>query len=1176
MFKKLFRWLTAGLIPVLSVMAVNAREVTGFYWIDDGDLTPFSSESFDIPVSSVSDGLHMLNLFARTDDGVCSSPVCRSFLKIPATAGASSLSGLVIIDGGTPAVAELSPMGTNTYSVDIDMTGLAVGVHSLQFLALSAGGSVSDIKEAWYYRSPTDSELNNARTVYFIDGKEAGQIGCTRDGALYKLDIDATALATGVHSIDMALVMPNGETTGTISAWFYKAPVPPGVVRYEYWFNDDYEAIQSVTLESAVPDFSLITMLDVPELPSDSRKYAFSIVDGNPTVSDIQRLSMRFFESDGRLSYGQSEFIDSRSARQVTGIQPLEDGANKIASLESPEIKWYSFEGEVGDSIALRADRAMMLELYSPDGNDVVKKKGSAAEELFTTTLTQTGTYYLAAHDVMVTNKRNLSIGFHHIPRNAILEVTPLVMTSSDTFTLVELFGNGMSNARTLILDNGEGASYVTEDFASFDNYNLSATITLDGPIPQGTYDVTLVVDDPVTDSEQRITKAGAITVIEAGAPSDIKVEVVPSRKASTPYMVDIRVTNDSDVPCWGVPVNVACERDGGSNGFVFYMSDFMGMPISANTINWYESDNILGTGTDGVFFPITINYMQPHETRTLQVGIIAEPHKVVGLYAWAGIPFNEEAAQLKAMPEDSLRTIRVQYSNLFNLKTAAYILTVMEKLQSESPSKIRGLAKEDNQVLENLNTYGPDVIGNYTPFEKSADMASLVANTYIAIGKTEASIINLSTAGNYSLEVLRQNGYHGTPQQVLSQVENDNRGCDEDPYVIGDPTIQTNYIQLKRAIAKAIPPRDIIVDAYEPTKVTFARQVSDWFIKLFAKSSNPMPTRNGVEELTTGDPNMITGYTDPTGGNYVGLDAKDMDYTIEFENDPEIANAPASTIVVTNILDKNVFDLESFTPESVRIGPHTVRLPAGTSFVKTVDMRPEIQCIAEVRLDFSAETGKAVWTFTSLDPLTMEPVDNSRQGLLPVNDESGCGIGFISYSVRLLDGLAHSTTFSNSASIVFDTNEPIVTDPWVNVTDYVRPEARIVKEYGYDGMAYGFDVETSDEGSGVLSYDLYARTGDSGTWAVVLGGLTGSHIEFATSEPIGDVQFMVRATDLAGNRQLSEGGLSSAGTDLLPDGGASDDERWYNLQGIPQDPDGNHPSPAIMISTKGRKIIIR
>lgn len=1170
MFKKLFRWLTAGLIPVLSVMAVNAREVTGFYWIDDGDLTPFSSESFDIPVSSVSDGLHMLNLFARTDDGVCSSPVCRSFLKIPATAGASSLSGLVIIDGGTPAVAELSPMGANTYSVDIDMTGFAVGVHSLQFLALSAGGSVSDIKEAWYYRGPTDSELNNARTVYFIDGKEAGQIGCTRDGALYKLDIDATALATGVHSIDMALVMPNGETTGTISAWFYKAPVPPGVVRYEYWFNDDYEAIQSVTLESAVPDFSLITMLDVPELPSDSRKYAFSIVDGNPTVSDIQRLSMRFFESDGRLSYGQSEFIDSRSARQVTGIQPLEDGANKIASLESPEIKWFSFEGEVGDSIALRADRAMMLEMYSPDGNAVVKKKGSAAEELFTTTLTQTGTYYLAAHDVMVTNKRNLSIGFHHIPRNAILEVTPPVMTSSDTFTLVELFGNGMSNARTLILDNGEGASYVTEDFASFDNYNLSATITLDGPIPQGTYDVTLVVDDPVTDSEQRITKADAITVIEAGAPSDIKVEVVPSRKASTPYMVDIRVTNDSDVPCWGVPVNVACERDGGSNGFVFYMSDFMGVPMTADHIRWYESANILGTGTDGLFFPLRLSYMQPHETRILQVGIIAEPHKRVGLYAWTGTPYNEEAAQLLAMPRDSLNVMPVMYTNLFDIKTAAYILQALEEINGAEQQQIRTYATgDDNRVLENLREYGPDVIGQYKPFERSAGYADQVAKLAENYGKTEAGITN-SVAGYHCYNYFK-NEEHIPGATLSEQVANIERMYDGGDG-IPPGALQVYYQQAKQTLGRGASPEDIAIDTFGPDWLQAAR----FFICRNADSPNPMPNRNDITVMMSGDPNMITGYTDPTGGNYVGLDAKDMDYTIEFENDPEIANAPASTIVVTNILDKNVFDLESFTPESVRIGSHTVRLPSGTSFVKTVDMRPEIQCIAEIRLDFSAETGKAVWTFTSLDPLTMEPVDNSRQGLLPVNDESGCGIGFISYSVRLLDGLAHSTTFSNSASIVFDTNEPIVTDPWVNVTDYVRPEARIVKEYGYDGMAYGFDVETSDEGSGVLSYDLYVRTGDSGTWAVVLGGLTGNHIEFATSEPVGDVQFMVRATDLAGNRQLSDGGLSSTGTDVLPDGGTSDDERWYNLQGIPQDPDGNHPSPAIMISTKGRKIIIR
>lgn len=1168
MFRKIFRWLSTGLLAAFCIAAVNAGDVAGYYWMDDGNLTPFSSGSFDIPVNSVSDGMHMLNLFVCSADGVCSPPLSKSFVKIPATLEANSLGGLVIIDGGAPVSVDLSPLGANTYTVDIDMSRLAVGVHNLQFLTVSAGGAVSGIKESWFFRSPTDTELDIAGLVYFIDGKEAGQVSCSRNEAVYKLDIDTESLATGIHSIDMALVLPNGEATGTMSAWFYKTPVPPGVVRYEYWFNDDYESIRSVTLDNVVPDFQLISMLDVPELPFDSKNYAFSIVNGKPTVSNVQHLSMRFFESDGRPAYGQAEFIDSRSARLVTDIQVLANGSNDISSLENSEIKWFSFEGEVGDSIVLRADRAVMLELYSPDGDAIVEKRGSQAEEFFTVTLTKTGTYYLAVHDIMASNKKNLSIGFHHIPRNAILEVKPSVMTSSGTFTLVELFGNGMSNAKSLIIDNGREARYETKEIAAIDNYHLNATINLEEPIPAGVYDVTLVVDDPVTNAEQRVTKAGAVTVLEAGALSNIEVEVIPSKKPGTPYMVEIQVTNNSDVPCWGIPLNIACERDGGKNGFVFYMSDFLGETMTANHIRWYESANIIGTGTDGLFFPVSLTYMQPHETRTLQVGIISEPHKRVGLYAWAGTPYNEEAGQILAMPRDSLIAQPVSYTNMFNIRTAAYILQALEEIRESFAQQVRAHAPDDNRVLEALRDYGPDAVGRYRPLERPAGYADQAVSLAEGYGRTYAGIAN-SGAGYHCYNYFK-NEEHIPGATLGEQVANIEKMYDC-PDGIPPGSLQIYYQQAKQTLGRGSSPEDIAMDTFGPDWLQAARS----FLCRNGDSPNPMPTRHDIDVLMSGDPNMITGYSDPTGGNAVGLDVKELDYTIEFENDPAIATASANSVVVSNKLDKNVFDLESFTPKNLQIGSHAIKLPAEKKFVRTIDMRPKIQCIAEVRLDFSAETGDAVWTFTSLDPLTMEPVENYRQGLLPVNDESGVGVGFINYSVELREGLSHSTSFSNSASIVFDTNEPVVTPTWTNVTDYVRPEARIVKEYGYDGMTYGFDVEASDEGSGILSYDLYARIGDDGTWTVVLGGQTDNHIEFAAPEPIDDVQFMVRATDRAGNRQLSNGILSSVEI-FNREVGEADDERWYNLQGVPQNPDDCHSSPAVMISTKGRKVVIR
>ena len=184
--------------------------------------------------------------------------------------------------------------------------------------------------------------------------------------------------------------------------------------------------------------------------------------------------------------------------------------------------------------------------------------------------------------------------------------------------------------------------------------------------------------------------------------------------------------------------------------------------------------------------------------------------------------------------------------------------------------------------------------------------------------------------------------------------------------------------------------------------------------------------------------------------------------------------------------------------------------------------MRPDIYCIAEIRQEYSEETGFAQWTFRSLDPLTLEEAENYRQGLLPVNDSTNVGIGTITYSIDILNNLPHLTSIENMATIIFDDNEAIETPTYQNITDYIEPKSSIIKEYGYSNGCYSFDVETSDDGSGVMRYDLYYRKNNSDSWHLILASLTSDHIELITPEPINGIQFMVKATDCAGNIEAS------------------------------------------------------
>ena len=107
-------------------------------------------------------------------------------------------------------------------------------------------------------------------------------------------------------------------------------------------------------------------------------------------------------------------------------------------------------------------------------------------------------------------------------------------------------------------------------------------------------------------------------------------------------------------------------------------------------------------------------------------------------------------------------------------------------------------------------------------------------------------------------------------------------------------------------------------------------------------------------------DPNDIFGYLSEAGSKFIADSVAKVNYTIEFENDTTFAEASAHTIVIRDTLDSRYFDLKSFLPTAVKIGEREafldeskdVKREAGvTSFVKTIDMRPEIYAIAQVEI---------------------------------------------------------------------------------------------------------------------------------------------------------------------------------------------------------------------------------
>lgn len=271
-------------------------------------------------------------------------------------------------------------------------------------------------------------------------------------------------------------------------------------------------------------------------------------------------------------------------------------------------------------------------------------------------------------------------------------------------------------------------------------------------------------------------------------------------------------------------------------------------------------------------------------------------------------------------------------------------------------------------------------------------------------------------------------------------------------------------------------------------------------------------------------DPNEIYGYLSPSGSTFIAKDSVEaVDYRIEFENDTAFATSAAHVVEIIDTLDADFFELSTFEPTYFNIGNKREQLDGTPNFVRSVDMRPEINVIVQVEGQYDEKKGIARWLFTSLDPMTMEPTDDVMQGFLSVNHDGTSGIGDVGYRIGVKKGLEDGLEITNRASIVFDANEPLLTPTWTNIVDGVCPESMITEIAYKNDSIVTLNIEGNDERSGVWKYDLYVQYGVGSPW-MKEGELSAdsTQVDYKVHDGL-YYGFCVLATDSAGNMEQKE-----------------------------------------------------
>ncbi|MEL7407076.1 MAG: CARDB domain-containing protein [Cyanobacteria bacterium J06558_2] len=269
---------------------------------------------------------------------------------------------------------------------------------------------------------------------------------------------------------------------------------------------------------------------------------------------------------------------------------------------------------------------------------------------------------------------------------------------------------------------------------------------------------------------------------------------------------------------------------------------------------------------------------------------------------------------------------------------------------------------------------------------------------------------------------------------------------------------------------------------------------------------------------LTSSDPNDILG---PDGfGEEKWIDAeKTLDYTIRFENDPELATAPAQVVKITQQLDEDL-DFRTFRLGDFGFGDTFIDVPDNRAFYQT-----RLDLVAEkgIYLDFFAgidiATGEAFWELHSIDPATGEQPNNPLLGFLPPNLTKPEGDGFVSYSIRADRDIETGAVIDAEATIIFDVNEPIDTPPIFNTIDALKPSSTVealpdlsdTKEF-----TVSWTGNDDPNGSAIADYTIYVAE-NSGEFTPWLENTTLTEALF-TGTPGSSYQFYAVARDNAGN----------------------------------------------------------
>ena len=951
--------------------------------------------------------------------------------------------------------------GLHTIDVIVEVNGIHSFVSSYMFYklddALSAGASGEALSYSYWF----DEDFSQRRTGSLTSGN---------------LILETDSLPAGIHYLNIQV---NNSTPSALSRHlFYKEPIGGlAVCKYEYWLNEDFSSRTVVEVNPPSADFELVSLMPMDTVAFNPMSMYFDVNEGSPIVYAQNKIHFRFWNNLDFFSDTVKTYVDMTVSRFVIADTIERNTTELIATPSGGDIHWFMLHSEIGDSIAFKADKGCALQLFTPSGERVMSSSGIDVLDWNSLTSMESGWYHLAVSNGSANNP-NLNVSYFRLGKFDVVDYD-VDRVGNGGYTNINYVGNGFDSLNTVMYISSLNDTITHVQIGHETNNQTSVLFNFSGA-DTGVYRAVFVFNDYVLTIDSALTIETARDIILT---SSVDFPETYIRGSKVKYIVTITNTGNmtaSNVPFYtyiGTPGRRDTIMMSGNISFIRYGGldlpriddgidyDNLGENEANEIKNWadrWEENNgdldhfLLSNSTNeqtGEEVEVRSNYhyitLAPYETRTLELEIEADGE----VEAWITVPdtippmYIPQPNDPEPDPSDSNTTLRERYCCV---KDRIDCVVDLVATGIDLASTLSGIAAPGTPVA--TITAGINCLSSVLNSVYSRFSVNLCPNENDLITeglnnvKAPLSIANIGI-GCFSamMNAFGVSAIAGGGTQALQQLT----------AILTGANIATTSVSCLEA---------------------FNKPISDCL---------PQPPKGGKSSpVNSFDPNEIYGYIAESGSLAVGSEVEELFYTIQFENDTVFASSNASNVYLIDSLDSDLFDLSSFGARKVIIGSKEITLNGEKEFVRTMDMRPDINCLAQISLTFDSVNGVANWVFSTLDPISLEEINIPNRGFLPVN-YYGEGIGEVMFTINRKNNLVDSTLIPNYATIIFDNNEGINTSLWQNVVDVTPPQSSVSNITITDTMAL-LNVQATDNISGVWKYDVFAQYGANAEWEKV------------------------------------------------------------------------------------------